>query len=100
MPISIMGSDTNWKEYNNINTPACALSFYHDEMPLASIKQRLARIIQNTFCLCRVSLNSFVGQPCLKQLYVLLSFDKRGLVTKEMIGPQSVPVAFTMHFVF
>ena len=47
----------------------CGLDLYHDEMPLASIKQPLASITHNTFRHCRVRFYTFVGQPFLKQLY-------------------------------
>ena len=33
----------------SINTPACTVSFCHDEMPLASIRQRLATITFKLF---------------------------------------------------
>ena len=63
MAIGIMGSDSlvflDWR----------GQCFRNDEMPLASIKQPLARITHNTFWHCCVRFYTFVGQPFLKKLY-------------------------------
>ena len=69
MPIGIMGSK-EWRsliEVNSvpgrksINTRVWAVSFCHDEMPLASTKPPLITITHNAFRPCRVSLYTFVG---------------------------------------
>ena len=53
-------------ERKSIDTHVFVVSFCHDEMPLASIKQLSASIIHNTFRHRRVSFHTFVGQSFLK----------------------------------
>ena len=52
----------------SMNSCVSAVSFFHAETPLASIKQQLSTITHNTFRQCRVRLYA-VGQPFTKRLY-------------------------------
>ena len=42
-----------------INTPVCSVSFCHNEVPLASIKQPMTTIIHSSFRNCRVRFYTF-----------------------------------------
>ena len=47
-----------------INTPGCAVSFCHDEMHLASIKQLLVNITHSTFQQCHARFYTFELGTC------------------------------------
>ena len=59
-----------------MNTRVCAVSFYHIETPLASIKQQWTAITHNTFRDCLVRFYALVGQPFSKQLYACPVFHR------------------------